>query len=1419
MKLRLYTAILLSFFSLTKAYAQLASTPCAAGPLPNACAPNTINLTSAFTNSGVTNPSTANGVGCSSVGSDITAGQIGGPGNSQAYDAWYTTVVDANGDVTVYAAIVTGDPVVGIYSGSNCSTLTLRSCDDDSGTGLDAYATASGLTPGSTVWIRVWDYNGGTGTYTTTSTGGTPPANDNCASPQNLTVNAAPVPGTDYCATIETSDWQDCEGNTEGNVWYSFTIPTSGQTTVNITNISCFGSGNGVDVTIMTGNCAAFSSVICQQAISSNSAINFTGIGGTTYYIMVDGDNAGGANSLCDFDIDVDVAAPFCGTVDYHAEINTSPYTQINPFPLTMSCLDPWIYLAANDTVVSGNYISPSFNFIVTGNVDNNDQIWIYQGGTATLGSGTAIFANSIPNSTTYTVYGDLLSATTPYYLELCNTSGNIPWQVENAGTGTIQGSGTSNSGNGNCQRFGPFFPEGIATWTSNAPAGSINLTTTSGLTYFDPAIAGPGSYQITYNWDDENGCTGSSTKTITVTAPYSFTSLDYATVCINSGNISPTLVADAGGVYSSPTLGASLNTTTGVVNSNTAPAGTHTITYTLGTMPCGVEGIATITINPLMTASAASSSPTVCINNAITNITHTTTGATSIGAATGLPAGVSAGFAGNTITISGTPTASGTFNYSIPLIGGCGTVNATGTITVNPNNTVTPASSSPTVCINTAITNISHTTTGATGIGAATGLPSGVSAGFTGNTITISGTPTANGTFNYSIPLTGGCGTVNATGTITVTPNNTVTPASSSPTVCINTAITNITHTTTGATSIGAATGLPVGVSANWSGNTITISGTPTASGTFNYSIPLTGGCGTVNATGTITVTPLDIASFSYSGNTYCLTGTNPTPISVSLPGGVFTISGIGVINASTGQINLAASGLGTFTVTYNTAVLGNPCPNTATTNITITAAPSAAFSYDAATYCQNASAPVITFGAGASAGVFSSTPAGLTLNTSNGAITLSTSTAGVYTVYNSIAASGGCAAAIDSTTITINPNATINLTSAGSTTNQTLCINTPITNITYGIGGGGTGAGVTGLPSGVTGSFGAGVFTISGTPTASGTFNYTVTTTGTCGQVSSAGTITITPNNTVTPASSSPTVCINTAITNITHTTTGATGIGAATGLPAGVSAGFSGNTITISGTPTASGTFNYSIPLTAGCGAVNATGTITVTPNNTVTPASSSPTVCINTAITNITHTTTGATGIGAATGLPAGVSANWSGNTITISGTPTASGTFNYSIPLTGGCGTVNATGTITVTPNNTVSPASSSPTVCINTAITNITHTTTGATGIGAATGLPAGVSAGFAGNTITISGTPTASGTFNYSIPLTGGCGTVNATGTITVTPNNTVTPASSSPTVCINTCDDEHYAYHHRSNRHWSSNRFTSRSISRICW
>jgi uncharacterized protein (TIGR02145 family) len=110
-------------------------------------------------------------------------------------------------------------------------------------------------------------------------------------------------------------------------------------------------------------------------------------------------------------------------------------------------------------------------------------------------------------------------------------------------------------------------------------------------------------------------------------------------------------------------------------------------------------------------------------------------------------------------------------------------------------------------------------------------------------------------------------------------------------------------------------------------------------------------------------------------------------------------------------------------------------------------------------------------------------------------------------------------------------------------------------------------------------------------------------------------------------------------------------------------------------------------FSVVAMNAVGGSSVTSTITaVTPCtlNTATPQQTTP-IYLNTFIEEpITISTTGrATGIGAASGLPEGVDASWSANVISIRGTPTESGTFEYTIPLTGGCGSVNATGTITV----------------------------------------------------------------------------------------------------------------------------------------
>ena len=180
-----------------------------------------------------------------------------------------------------------------------------------------------------------------------------------------------------------------------------------------------------------------------------------------------------------------------------------------------------------------------------------------------------------------------------------------------------------------------------------------------------------------------------------------------------------------------------------------------------------------------------------------------------------------------------------------------------------------------------------------------------------------------------------------------------------------------------------------------------------------------------------------------------------------------------------------------------------------------------------------------------------------------------------------------------------------TIALSSAVGSNVQTICATTAITPITYAIGGGGTGATVSGLPDGVTGSFNAGVFTISGSPTTAvgSPFNYTVTTSGGCSPaVTATGTITVNPVHTLTLTSATATenqvICLEGSITPITYTLGGGATNATVTGLPDGITSLLSGNILTISGTPTNSGSSNYSIVTTGNsCAVANRAGTIKV------------------------------------------------------------------------------------------------------------------------------------------------------------------------------------------------------------------------------
>ena len=353
----------------------------------------------------------------------------------------------------------------------------------------------------------------------------------------------------------------------------------------------------------------------------------------------------------------------------------------------------------------------------------------------------------------------------------------------------------------------------------------------------------------------------------------------------------------------------------------------------------------------------------------------------------------------------------------------------------------------------------------------------------------------------------------------------------SNNQSACINTAITNISYSTTGATG-ATFNGLPPGIVGNWVSNIITISGTPTTSigSPFNYTVTLTGGCGNISATGTITV---------IAANTIVLT------------------SGTGTNNQST-------------------------CISTAITNIAYSTT-------------------------GATGATFNGLPPGVAGNWVSNIVTISgTPTTSIGSPFNyTVTLTGGCGNISTTGTITVIAANTIALTSGTGTNNQSTCINTAITNITYSTTGA-TGATFNGLPPGVTGNWVSNIVTISGTPnTSTGSpFNYTVTLTGGCWNISATGTITVIAANTIALTSgigtNNQSTCVNTAITNITYSTTGAIGV-TFNGLPPGVVGNWVSNSVTISGTPNTSigSPFNYTVTLTGGCGNISATGTITVNP----------------------------------------------------------------------------------------------------------------------------------------------------------------------------------------------------------------------------
>lgn len=623
----------------------------------------------------------------------------------------------------------------------------------------------------------------------------------------------------------------------------------------------------------------------------------------------------------------------------------------------------------------------------------------------------------------------------------------------------------------------------------------------------------------------------------------------------------------------------------------------------------------------------------TVEAGSAIVNIVFTATGGTvaswndlTASLPTGLTAAVS--LDKTTLTISGTISESAlqkTYSLTATATNAAGNGSATSNITVNcksqtlslgapspikvgGSSTITPTKSG-----SGTITYYLSTTTGAT-------ITDNVVTGIQVGTYSVYATIAADAVY---------CSATSASINIAVEddPTPTITHAPISQSINLTEAITNITFTSTEAGTFNYGV-LPDGLTASVSldNKTLTISGTPTAAGTHTISVSVTGSTtgktsnvysatvnvGSVTPALTLTADDKTILTGSTATLTATATSYNSSVSSIVIKEGETTLT---TINATTGTYTYTAASDGEHVIT---AILTDAAGKTATTTITITA--------------SAPTAPIATIKSNASA---------------------------------------------------INLGSSFTLTANGILTTGTAITNIVILN------------GATPLNSGSDNPL---VYVW--TPTATGT--YTVSAMATDNQTltgtSTGLVLTVNPNKPVLSTPASASVKRGTAMTSVVITSDSACTWSVST-LPDGITFAVSGDkrTLTISGTPSGSATLgatNYTVTATTIISGTSASvpGTIAISAADkatlTVSP-SSTVTATINKAATTTTVTadadvTYNVAAINAA--LPAGMTATQTNaRTLTISGTPTASGTYTLSVSATNASDQVTST-TVTVVVN-------------------------------------------------------------------------------------------------------------------------------------
>ncbi|MCL1560583.1 putative Ig domain-containing protein [Xanthomonas nasturtii] len=540
--------------------------------------------------------------------------------------------------------------------------------------------------------------------------------------------------------------------------------------------------------------------------------------------------------------------------------------------------------------------------------------------------------------------------------------------------------------------------------------------------------------------------------------------------------------------------------------------------------------------------------------------------------------------------------------------------------------------------------------------------------------------------------------------------------------------------------------------------------------SGASNASIARATGTGTIlNDDVVVTVGPASLpgatAGSAYSQNLTASGGTAPYTFALSagtLPAGL-TLSGTGVLSGTP-----TASGSFNFTVTATDSG-GSPTSGSraytltvagATVTLPATSLPAGTAGQAYAGALNPATGGIAPYTYAVTAG---SLPAGITLNGSSGALTGTPSTVGTFaftvtaTDSTSNTPSQGTrsyALNIAAPSIVVAPS-TLPSATRGTAYSQLLSASGGTAPYTYTLASGTLPAGITLASNG----------TLSGTATVEGSFNFTVTATDAGSFTGNqAYSLTVAGPNLVLPASTLPAGTAGQAYSAAITPATGGTApySYALTGgvLPTGVVVDVA--TGTLSGTPTVAGTFNFTLTVSDSTPSPAAQASrsyaLTIAAPVIVVAPTALPAATRGTAYSQALSASGGTApytyAVSAGT-LPAGLTLASNG---TLSGTATVEGSFNFTVTATdAGSFTGNQAYSLTVAGPNLVLPASTLPAGTAGqvyaAAITPATGGTAPYSYALTAGALPNGVVLDTA--TGGLSGTPTLSGTFNFTLTAT----------------------------------------------------------------